>query len=270
MIRKGAKKKGKTSQKLNFGQTGCRADVSKREADVSRGAAHVSTAEARRTIAERTHGAQKQIGARAHTIAKRSNDENIPVTYRFGVSIEACDVLAVRSTYEFKPEWLKLLQQIHQKPIIPVGQLPTTAYDSCDNNEAWIAMKEWLDGQSKRFEVYVAFRSEAEPSQAELTEIALGLELSELPFFWVLRILRGVSDSEAIQFGKSLILLSFLAETGLNCRVLKEKKMAYLIPRDEQDGSLTRDSVGEAIQDKYVDNLIDFLKKHRQRAQEEN
>ncbi|KAI8032515.1 UDP-glycosyltransferase 91A1 [Camellia lanceoleosa] len=48
---------------------------------------------------------------------------------------------------------------------------------------------------------------------------------------------------EAVQFGKSLILLSFLAETGLNCRVLKEKKMAYLIPRDEQDGLFTRDSV---------------------------
>ncbi|KAI7994281.1 UDP-glycosyltransferase 91A1 [Camellia lanceoleosa] len=127
------------------------------------------------------------------------DDENIPATYRFGAGIEACDVLAVRSSYEFEPEWLKLLQQIHQKPIIPIGLLPTTAYDSSDNGEAWTEIKEWLDKQSKRSVVYVAFGSEAKPNQAELTEIALGLELSELPFFWVLRNRSSVADTEVIE-----------------------------------------------------------------------
>ncbi|KAL7254897.1 hypothetical protein ACSBR1_009118 [Camellia fascicularis] len=124
------------------------------------------------------------------------DDENIPGTYRLGAGIEACDVLAVRSSYKFEPEWLKLLQQIHQKPIIPIGLLPTTAYDSSDNGEVWTEIKEWLDKQSKRSVVYVAFGSEAKPSQAELTEIAFGLELSELPFFWVLRNRLGVADTE--------------------------------------------------------------------------
>ncbi|KAL7254849.1 hypothetical protein ACSBR1_009070 [Camellia fascicularis] len=268
------------------------------------------------------------------------DDENIPATYRFGAGIEACDVLAVRSSYEFEPEWLKLLQQIHQKPIIPIGLLPTTAYDSSDNGEAWTEIKEWLDKQSKRSVVYVAFGSEAKPNQAELTEIALGLELSELPFFWVLRNRRGVADTEvielpngfeertkergvvctswapqlkilshdsvggflshsglssvveAIQFKKPLILLSSLADTGLIARLLEEKKMTYLIPREEQDGSFTRDSVADslrlvivedegriyrekvkemsgllvddALQDKYVNNFLGYLKKHKQ------
>ncbi|KAL7230564.1 hypothetical protein ACSBR2_008938 [Camellia fascicularis] len=99
---------------------------------------------------------------------------------------------------------------------------------------------------------------------------------------------------EAIQFEKSLILLSFLADTGLIAGLLEEKKMAYLILRDEQDGSFTRDSVAEslrlvmvedegrvyrdkvkemsgvlvdrAIQDKYVNNFVDYLKKHTQRS----
>ncbi|KAL7254910.1 hypothetical protein ACSBR1_009127 [Camellia fascicularis] len=53
-----------------------------------------------------------------------ANDENVPVTYSEQAS--------------------KL------KPIIPVGQLPTTGYDSCDNDEAWIEMKEWLDKQPQR------------------------------------------------------------------------------------------------------------------------
>ncbi|THF99724.1 hypothetical protein TEA_001126 [Camellia sinensis var. sinensis] len=201
--------------------------------------------------------------------------ENIPATYRFGAGIEACDVLA--------------------KPIIPIGLLPTTTYDSSDNGEAWTEIKEWLNKQAKRPVVYVAFGSEAKPNQAELTEIALGLELSELPFFWVLRNWRGVADAEvielpngfeertkergvvctswapqlkilshdlvggflshsrlssvveAIQFTKPLILLSSLADTGLIARLLEEKRTAYLILREEQDGSFTRDSVADSL-----------------------
>ncbi|KAL6987465.1 hypothetical protein U1Q18_013213 [Sarracenia purpurea var. burkii] len=42
---------------------------------------------------------------------------------------------------------------------------------------------------------------------------------------------------EAIQFEKPLILLTFLAEQGLNARLLEEKKMAYSIPRYYQNGS---------------------------------
>jgi hypothetical protein len=60
-------------------------------------------------------------------------------------------------------------------------------------------MKAWLDMQSKGSVVYVAFGSEAKPSQTELTEIAFGLEQSELPFFWVLRTRKGLADTEVIE-----------------------------------------------------------------------
>ncbi|CAL5368370.1 unnamed protein product [Camellia sinensis] len=270
------------------------------------------------------------------------DDDNIPATYRVGATIEGCNVLAVRSSHEFEPEWLKLLQEIHQKPVIPVGQLPPILNSGdYDDNDEWKAMKEWLDKQSKGSVVYVAFGSEAKPSQAEVTEIALGLELSKLPFFWALRTQRGLGDTdvvelpdgfedrmkgrgvvwtswvpqleilshdsvggflshsgwssvvEAIQFEKALILLTFLAEQGLNARLLEEKKMGYSVPRDEKDGWFTRDSVAESlrlvmvetegkiyrerikkmkglfvdrnVQDEYVNNLLDYFKSHRER-----
>ncbi|KAL6987466.1 hypothetical protein U1Q18_013214 [Sarracenia purpurea var. burkii] len=57
------------------------------------------------------------------------SDENIPVMYRMGAGIDGCDVLAVRSSYEFEPEWVQLLEEMHQKPVIPVGQLPPVVVD---------------------------------------------------------------------------------------------------------------------------------------------
>ncbi|KAM7529369.1 hypothetical protein LguiB_032779 [Lonicera macranthoides] len=269
------------------------------------------------------------------------NDSGVTDLYRYGACIEGCDLLAVRSCSEFEPEWLKLLQELHQKIVLPVGQLPPTAHDSgiTENDESWLVTKKWLDEQEKGSVVYVAFGSEAKLNQNELTQIALGLELSGLPFYWVLRKQRGPTDTElielpngfeertkgrgvvctswapqlkilshnsvggylnhsgwssvveAIVFEKALILLTFVADQGLNARVLEEKKMGYCIPRNELDGSFTSDSVAESLrlvmveeggkvykdkvkevsglfgdrrrQDKYVDNLLGHLSRNR-------
>ncbi|KAL6983861.1 hypothetical protein U1Q18_017235 [Sarracenia purpurea var. burkii] len=281
-----------------------------------------------------------------------NSDENISGMYRMGAGIDGCDLLTVRSSYEFEPEYLQLLEEMHRKPVIPVGHLPPMVVDKdsgdgeLDDYEEWKEIKEWLDKETKGSVVYVAFGSEARPSQLEVTEIALGLELSEFPFFWALRKQRGSVDTdvvelpdgfeermkgrgvvwtswapqlkilnhdsvggflshsgwssvvEAIQFEKPLILLSFLADTGLIARLLEEKKMAYSIPRDYQDGSFTMDSVAESlrlvvteeggkiyrdkvkevrgvfadrnIQDKYVNNLLDYFQNHKRRALKPN
>ncbi|KAG5529616.1 hypothetical protein RHGRI_030110 [Rhododendron griersonianum] len=97
------------------------------------------------------------------------DDVNLSAMYRMGRAIDGCDAVLVRSSYEFEPEWLHLLEEIYQKPIIPVGYLPPTStnHDSDDDNKEW--------------------------------------------------------------------------------KLLEEKKMAYSIPRDDRDGSFTRDSVAESL-----------------------
>lgn len=55
------------------------------------------------------------------------------------------------------------------------------------------------------------------------------------------------SMMEAIQNEKPIFLLMFLEDQGLNTKLLEEKKMRYLIPRDELDGSLTSDAVIDSI-----------------------
>ncbi|XP_027346917.1 UDP-glycosyltransferase 91A1-like [Abrus precatorius] len=214
---------------------------------------------------------------------------------RYAISIQNCDFLVVRGCTKFEPEWFQVLENIYQKPVLPVGQLPSTGFDDGDKNDTWQCMKDWFNKQARGSVVYVAFGSEMKPNQAEVNEIALGLEKSKLPFFWTLRLQRGPCDPdvlrlpegfeertqgrgvvcttwapqlkilshvavggflthagcssvvEAVQTEKPLILLTFLADHGLNARVLEEKKMGYTVPRNERDGSFTSDTVADSV-----------------------
>ncbi|WCJ32006.1 UDP-Glycosyltransferase superfamily protein [Euphorbia peplus] len=257
--------------------------------------------------------------------------------FRFSEVIKGCEIVAVRSSSEFEPEWLNLLGQIFEIPCMPIGMLPTTEYGG-EESETWKEIKEWLDQQEKKSVVYVAFGSEAKPTQVELTEIATGLELSGLPFFWVFRNRRGIYDTDVIElpegfeertkghgivwktwapqlkilshesiggflthsgwssvveasiYERPLILLTFLADQGLNARLLEEKKMGYPIPRKDEDGYFSGESVAESLrmvvvedegkiyrdkakemkllftdqsrQDMYMEMFLDHLQKH--------
>uniref|UniRef100_A0A7N0V6N4 Uncharacterized protein n=1 Tax=Kalanchoe fedtschenkoi TaxID=63787 RepID=A0A7N0V6N4_KALFE len=255
--------------------------------------------------------------------------------------VRGCDLICVRGCYEFDPEWIQLLEKLHGKPVLPVGQLATSVSNQeVDESikEEWLTIKAWLDNQDPASTVYVSFGSEAKPSQEEVTELSNGLEMSGLPFFWALRTRRGSSDEdvvklpegfeervagrglvytswvpqlkilnhesvggflshsgwssvvEALQFGKALVLITFLADQGINARILEEKSMAYSVPRRESDGWFSRESVAQSLrlvmveedgityrdkakemsklfgnrllQDGYVDNLLDYLQSH--------
>ncbi|KAF5769258.1 putative soyasaponin III rhamnosyltransferase [Helianthus annuus] len=124
------------------------------------------------------------------------------------------------------------------------------------------------------------------------TELALGLELSGLPFFWALRKPvgstelnlpdgflertrdRGVvwtswvpqlqilnhesvggflthcgwgSIVEGLMSGHPLIMLPFLVDQGLNARILVDKQVGIEVPRNEEDGSFTKESVARSV-----------------------
>lgn len=263
-----------------------------------------------------------------------SDEDNVSDLYRLGATIHGCDAVVVRSSLDFEPEWLNLLTDLYQKPVILAGILPATA---SDDDACWLEMKQWLDKHEKGSVVYIGFGTETKPSQYELTQVALGLELCGLPFYWVLIDQRGSSDDEIIelpcgfeertsgrgvvsrtwapqfkilshdsvggllihsgmgslveglQLGKPLVLLPLSVDQGLIATYLVEKKMGYMVPRNDVDGSFAPESVADSlslvmvreegkvyrerakqmmssfgdqdIQDKYVDELIYFLQK---------
>ncbi|OWM66199.1 hypothetical protein CDL15_Pgr013416 [Punica granatum] len=129
------------------------------------------------------------------------NASGVTDIYRFGAGQESADLIMVRSSYEVQPEWLKLLGDLIPKPVLPVGQLPPGQgdYGHSKETDEWQWINEWLDSKERGSVVYIAFGTESKPTQVELTQIALGLEKSRLPFFWVLKTQLGSSDVDRVE-----------------------------------------------------------------------
>ncbi|XP_004287868.1 PREDICTED: putative UDP-rhamnose:rhamnosyltransferase 1 [Fragaria vesca subsp. vesca] len=119
------------------------------------------------------------------------NASGVTDHFRLESTIQGCQVYFIRSCREIEGEWLDLLEDLHEKPVVlPTGLLPPSLPRSDEDggkDSDWSKIAEWLDKQEKGKVVYVAFGSELNLSQEEFNELALGLELSGLPFFWVLR-----------------------------------------------------------------------------------
>ncbi|KAF5463141.1 hypothetical protein F2P56_019080 [Juglans regia] len=204
------------------------------------------------------------------------------------------EVVAIKTCIEVEAKWLNLFGELLHIPVVPVGLLPPSPQEGNDNKDStWDAIAEWLDKQEKGLVVYVALGSEVRPSQEDFNELALGLEQSRLPFFWVLRKSaggesielpegfeertkgRGIvwmgwapqfkilghesvggfvthcgwsSVTEAFQYGHvALIMLPLNGDQGLVARFLEEKQAGVEIPKKEEDGSFTRDSVTQTL-----------------------
>lgn len=238
----------------------------------------------------------------------QDNDSGVSDEFRFGKIISGSDVFAIRSCREFEADWLNLLAELHRKPILPIGLLPGSMQASRNEEPSWVDIRGWLENHGKGSVVYVALGSEITLSQDEITELALGLEQSGLPFFWALRKMpgavelpegftdriegRGVvwtswvpqlkilahdsvggflthcgwnSTIEGLEHGCALIMLPFATDQPLNARVLEQKGVGVEIPRDEQDGSLTRNSMADSLR---LVMVKDEGKKFRDKAKE--
>lgn len=129
------------------------------------------------------------------------NPSKVSDRFRIESAITGCEAYVIRSCMEVESDWLKLLQKLHRKPVVPVGLLPPSVNISGEDNGhgTWQTISEWLDKREKKSVVYIAFGSEATPSQEDFTELAHGLELSGLSFFWVLRKRRNWEETDSIE-----------------------------------------------------------------------
>ncbi|KAF2285289.1 hypothetical protein GH714_042331 [Hevea brasiliensis] len=71
-----------------------------------------------------------------------ANASEVSNAYRFEEVLRGCEMIAVRSSMEFEPEWLHLQEEIHGKPCMPVGMLPTKVCDAGEDTDAWSSIKQ--------------------------------------------------------------------------------------------------------------------------------
>ncbi|XP_027076748.2 UDP-glycosyltransferase 83A1-like isoform X1 [Coffea arabica] len=99
--------------------------------------------------------------------------------------VKLADWLICNSTYDLEPGAFDLAPEIK-----PIG--PLLASNRLGNSAGHFWMEdstclEWLDKQPPGSVIYVAFGSFATFSKPQFEELALGLELTNRPFLWVLR-----------------------------------------------------------------------------------
>ncbi|KAE8010489.1 hypothetical protein FH972_006857 [Carpinus fangiana] len=250
---------------------------------------------------------------------KEDNASGVSDFFRLEMVLPGIEAWAVKTCMEVEGEWLKLLGELYDDiPVIPVGLLPPRPkQEGGDNNKdsTWDTTGDWLDKQEKGSVVYIALGSETQPSQQDFTELAL-VEVPEVflertggrGIVWTdwapqLRILAHESVggflthcgwssvTEALQFGRALVLLPFLTDTGLMARFLEEREAGVQVPRNEEDGSFTRESVAKTLklvikdvegkiyrdnakemasifgdmdlQSTYIDKFVEFLENQR-------
>ncbi|KAJ3705377.1 hypothetical protein LUZ61_009082 [Rhynchospora tenuis] len=209
------------------------------------------------------------------------DESGVSESYRFGKVIEECSVVAIRTCAEYEPQWLKLLGEMYKKPIIPVGVFSPLPEED-------VSLPDWLNNQKQSSVVYAAFGSEAKLKSTQVHEIALGLQLSQLPFIWALRDLSGLPEDfeentrgqgivckgwapqvnilahssvggflthggwnsivEGLAFGVKLVLLPLVFDQGLNARAIAAQGTGIEVERNETDGSFTGQDIAKSLQ----------------------
>ncbi|XP_042503271.1 putative UDP-rhamnose:rhamnosyltransferase 1 [Macadamia integrifolia] len=253
------------------------------------------------TVPPKWFPSPSNLAFRLYEILKMSksasgNASGVSDIHRQNSVILRSNFLVVRSCEEFEGDFLRILREkLYRIPVIPIGLLPPSNENALENkDDEWDNISKWLDKQREGSVVYIAFGSEAELSIEEMHEVALGLELSGLPFFWALRNPAGLLPSgfesrtqaqsiiclgwapqrkilghpsvgvflthcgwssviEALAVGCPLVLFPISIDQPLIAKLLLSKNIGVEIPRDERDGSFTRDSVAKALKLVIVD-----------------
>ncbi|CAA7400361.1 unnamed protein product [Spirodela intermedia] len=215
------------------------------------------------------------------------NESGVSDSHRWASTNDSVQLVIVRSCPELDGDWIRLLQDLFAKPIIPAGFLSPAVQNGVARTVAANPdgeIFEWLDRQTPGSVLYVALGSEALLSVELFHELAQGLNLSGIPFLWALRrpaslppdaelIPEGFeaetagkgmvlahpavgsflthcgwsSIIEGLSHGLTLVLLPLFADQGLISRLAVERGYGREVPRAEEDGAFTREGVAETV-----------------------
>lgn len=76
----------------------------------------------------------------------KQNASSVSDWFRVKSTVQGCQVYFIRSCREIEGEWLDLLQELQQKPVVPTGLMPPVV-QAREDKEDWSRIYQWLDKQ---------------------------------------------------------------------------------------------------------------------------
>ncbi|KAJ0814557.1 putative hydroquinone glucosyltransferase [Helianthus annuus] len=123
---------------------------------------------------------------------------------------------------------IEALQQVEpdKPPVYPVGPLIQSGSIESNKDVNESSCLRWLDGQPCGFVLYICFGSGGTLSSEQVTELAMGLELSEQRFIWVVRTPNDIADATFFDCHGHEGSFDFLPKTFLE----KTKNHGLVVP----------------------------------------
>ncbi|KAJ4728149.1 Glycosyltransferase [Melia azedarach] len=189
------------------------------------------------------------------------------------------DGIILNSFGELAPGLIKVLQEevTGKRPVYPIGPIIRTG--SSHGSDGSDCLK-WLDNQPSKSVLFISFGSGGTLSYDQLTELALGLEISEQKFLWVVKspdektkgqglvvpswapqieILSHDSTGgfsthcgwnstvESVVHGVPMIAWPLFAEQKLNAVMLSEDIKVAVRPKSNENGLVRREEIARVV-----------------------
>ncbi|XP_021717927.1 anthocyanidin 3-O-glucosyltransferase 5-like [Chenopodium quinoa] len=158
-----------------------------------------------------------------------------------GILVNTWEDLEAKTLNLFKEE--RFMKHISRTPVHPIGPLVRAGEPTGSKPE----LMKWLDRQPNKSVVYVSFGSGGTLSAQQTIELALGLELSEQRFIWVVR--PPIENDSCASLFKSKHsdedeLFEYLPDGFLN----RTRNVGFVVPMwAPQEEILTHGSVGAFV-----------------------
>ncbi|KAD4179636.1 hypothetical protein E3N88_28227 [Mikania micrantha] len=177
--------------------------------------------------------------------------------------INGCDAVLLKSCRETEGPYIDYICHQVKKPIFLIGPMVPEPH-SGDLDEKWAS---WLSQFEAKSVIYCSFGSETFLTDEQIRELALGLELTGLPFFLVLNFPANLDKSAELKRTESfssvieglvndcqLVMLPLKGDQLMNSKVIaSDWKAGVEVKRRDEDGYFGKDDVFEAVKSVMMD-----------------
>ncbi|CAH9140651.1 unnamed protein product [Cuscuta epithymum] len=125
-----------------------------------------------------------------------SFDDNPSVYDRVLAGLNGCSAILAKTCYEMEGPYIDFVKSQFKKPLLLAGPVVPEPSSGGDLDEKW---EKWLAQFEPNSVIYCSFGSETFLKDDQIKELALGLELTGLPFFLVLNIPASVEKSPELK-----------------------------------------------------------------------